>query len=399
MAKETTQQTRAQIIELKESGFSISQIAKRLSLSLSCVKKFLRRFRDRGQPGLNRVSRRPKTAPAHQTSERARAAILEIKRHHRTWGAQFIQGELRRRRFKVLRHRRTICSFLHQDPEFPWPTRRKTTPLPDARRATRLHQLWQMDFRVEQRPQGAEKKYSFLKIRDMASTTSILKYTLPAGRCALTAQETIAAMRQAFINIGSLPEAIRTDHGACFVGPEKHSFPSDFTLYLWGLGIEHELIRVRCPAQNGGIERDQRTLGEHFLADYQFPSHTQLERDAEDYGRFQNRYVPSRSIRCQGRTATETASQLECQARPYTAAQEVKLFSLDRIYALRRRTALARSGQRQRNGQRRALPILCRPSLQRSGDRSSFRSPGSGFDLLLGGESGDQTLADSRHQL
>jgi hypothetical protein len=56
-----------------------------------------------------------------------------------------------------------------------------TVPLEDARRATRLHQLWQMDFIVEKKLHGAMQKYSFLQIRDMASTTSILKYTLPAG--------------------------------------------------------------------------------------------------------------------------------------------------------------------------------------------------------------------------
>jgi len=333
MAKETTQQTREQIIELKESGFSISQIAKRLGLSLSCVKKFWRRFQDSGKQGLERLSRRPKRAPSHQIPERQREAILEIKRQHLKWGAQFIQGELRRRRFKGTPHRRTIERFLHQYPEFPWQQRRRNAPLQDARRATRLHQLWQMDFIVEQKLNGAAKKYSFLNIRDMASTSSILKHALPEGRSALTSKETIAVTRQAFIKTGYLPEAIRTDHGSCFVGPDKNSFPSDFTLYLWGLGVEHELTRVRCPQQNGGIERDQRTFGEHFIDDYQFHSHSQLEIDAEAYGKFQNRYVPSRSVRCQGRTAAETAAGLKCQAQRYKPSQEAKLFSTDRIYA------------------------------------------------------------------
>jgi transposase InsO family protein len=333
MAKETTLQTRQQIIELKKSGLTLSQIAAKLDLSLECVRKFWRRFRDLGKQGLERLSRRPKRAPAHQTPERKREVILETKRRHLKWGGQFIQGELRRRRFKDIPHRRTIERFLHQYPEFPWQTHRKREVLQDTRRATRLHQLWQMDFIVEQKLNGARQKYSFLQIRDMASTKSILKYTLPEGRSALTSQETIAVTRQAFTQSGYLPEAIRTDHGACFIGPEKHSFPSDFRLYLWGLGIEHELAPVRCPAQNGGIERDQRTFKEHFINDYQYNSHEQLGRDAANFGDFQNDYVPSRSVRCQGRTASETAAQLECQARPYTPRQEIKLFSVDRIYA------------------------------------------------------------------
>jgi transposase len=254
MAKETTQQTREQIIELKKSGLTLSRIAQRLGLSLSGVRKFWRRVRDLGKQGLERLSRRPKKTPSQQAPKRLREAILEIKRQHLQWGAQFIQGELRQRKFKNIPHRRTIERFLHQYPEFPWQTHRKREVLRDARRATRLHQLWQMDFSVKQKLDGADQKYSFLQIRDMASTKSIFKYTLPAGRAMLTSQETIAVTRRAFTQAGYLPEAIRTDHGACFVGPEKYSFPSAFSLYLWGLGIAHELIAVRCPAQNGGIE-------------------------------------------------------------------------------------------------------------------------------------------------
>lgn len=333
MAKETTQQTREQIIELKDSGLTLSQIALRLELSYGCVRKFWRRFRDFGKQGLKRLSRRPRKTSSHQMPERVHEVILETKRKHPKWGGQFIQGELRRRRFKVIPHRRTIERFLHQYPEFPRQTHRKREPLQDARRASRLHQLWQMDFLLKQKLKCAEHKYSFLQIRDMASAKSISKCTLPEGRCALRSKEVIPLCQQAFSKAGYLPEAIRTDHGPCFIGVEKHSFPSDFTLYLWGLGIEHELIPVRCPAKNGGIERDQRTLKEHFIADYQFNSHQQLRHEAEAFGTFQNRYVPSRSIRCQGRTANETAAQLECKAKPYKPAREARLFSVDRIFA------------------------------------------------------------------
>jgi len=333
MAKETTLQTRQQIIELKENGLPLSRIAEQLGLSLSCVRKFWRRFRDLGKQGLERLSRRPKKAPSHRTPGRVREAIIETKRKHPGWGGQFIQGELDRRRFKSIPHRRTVERFLLQFPEFPRRRYRKREVLQDARRATLLHQLWQMDFIVKRKLNGAKQKYSFLQIRDMASTKSILKYTLPKGRSALTSQEMIPICRQAFTKEGYLPEAIRTDHGTCFVGADRHSFPSDFTLYLWGLGVEHELIAVRCPEQNGGIERDQRTFGEHFLNDYCFDSHKQLESDAEAFGQFQNKYVPSRSVRCRGRTADQTAAELECRAKPYKPSQEAKLFSVDRIYA------------------------------------------------------------------
>jgi hypothetical protein len=54
---------------------------------------------------------------------------------------------------------------------------------------------------------------------------------------------------------------------------------------------------------------------------------------SEAFGRFQNKYLPSPSVRCQGRTANQTAAKLECRARLNKPAQKAKIFSLDRIYA------------------------------------------------------------------
>jgi transposase InsO family protein len=237
-----------------------------------------------------------------------------------------------RRHAQRIPHRRTIERFLSHFPDLPKRRYQKRTPLSDPRRATRLHQLWQMDFKVNHRFPCASHRGSFLNIRDMASTLSILTYTLPEGRSALSSQEAIGVCRLAFTQWGVLPEAIRTDHGACFCAPAWDSFPTDFTLYLWGLGIEHELIPVRRPAHNGGIERDQRTFSENFLADYPFHGHPQLARDAQAFGHFRNRFVPSRSVRCQGQTPWATAQHLQCQAGTYTPEREAELFEVQRIY-------------------------------------------------------------------
>jgi len=192
-----------------------------------------------------------------------------------------------------------------------------------------------MEFIVKRTLKGTKQKDSFFQIRDLASTPSSLNSTLPTGRSARTSRARIPICRQAVTTEGSLPEAIRTDPGTCFVGADRHRFPSDFTRSWWGLGVAHELIAVRRPAQHGGRERDPRTFGEQFLEDSQFDSHPQLEQDAESFGQFQNQEVPSRSGRCQGGAADQTAAKLKGQARPSKPAQEAKLCSVDRIYAQR----------------------------------------------------------------
>jgi hypothetical protein len=320
------------MIELKQQGLPLAQIAQRLRLSRSCMKKFWRRFRQRGAQGLQPRSCRPHSAHPQQTPEAVRNLMVRIKRTHPHWGAQFIQGELCRCHVKRLPHRRTIERFLGRFPDLPKRRYRRRAPLSDPRRARRLHQLWQIDFKVNHRFPGSPQRSSFLNMRDMASTLCILTYTLPQGRSALSSQEAIAVCRRAFTHWGVVPEAIRTDHGACFCAPERESFPTEFTLYLWGLGIEHELIPTRCPAHNGGIERDQRTFSEHFLADYSWRTRPQLARDAQAFGQFRNRFVPSRSVRCQGQTPGVVAQHLKCQARAYTPQREAALFTVQRIY-------------------------------------------------------------------
>src|SRR5262245_58027491 len=157
-------------------------MAEQLGWSLRCVRKCWRRFRDLGPPGLERLSRRPPKAPPHQTPGRAREAILETKRKHSGWGGPFIPGELDRRRFKSIPHRRTIERFWHHSPECPGQRHRQREGFQDARRATRGPQLGQMELIVQRTLNGAQQKDSFLQIRDLASTPSILNSTLPTGR-------------------------------------------------------------------------------------------------------------------------------------------------------------------------------------------------------------------------
>ena len=348
MAHATTWQMRKQRIALKQHGMSTTQSAQQLGVSRSWVKKFWWRFRQHGQAGLQPQSCRPKTPAPQQTPSVVRQRIVQIKRAHPHWGAQFIQGELRRQHLGPIPHRRTIARFLSQFPDLPKRRYHRHVAQPDPARATRLPQLWQMDCKLNSRFPASPHHGSFLNIRDMASPLAIETYTLPAGRSALTSQEVLAVCRRAFTQWGVLPEAIRTDHGACFGAPEVDSFPTDFTLYLGGLGIAHELIPVRRPAHNGGIERDQRTLSENFLADYTFQNHSRLAREAQAFGQFRNHFVPSRSVRCQGQTPVAVAQQRVCHAVAYHPRREATLFDLQRIDAplapLRWQRTVSRAG-------------------------------------------------------
>lgn len=54
------------------------------------------------------------------------------------------------------------------------------------------------------------------------------------------------------------PAVLQTDRGPCFVGAEggnRTAVPGRLTLWLWGLGIQHQILPAAKPWRNGAVER------------------------------------------------------------------------------------------------------------------------------------------------
>ena len=77
----------------------------------------------------------------------------------------------------------------------------------------------------------------------------------------LTLAEIQATLRTAFAQWG-LPLEIQTDREVVYVGSADTNFPSAFTLWLTGLGIQHVVSRSRRPTDQAQVERNHRTLGD-----------------------------------------------------------------------------------------------------------------------------------------
>lgn len=66
------------------------------------------------------------------------------------------------------------------------------------------------------------------------------------------------------------PTVVQTDRGSCFVGTDggqTRAVPSRFTMWLWGLGIEHRLIPPGKPQRNGVVERFQGAMEHTWRAE------------------------------------------------------------------------------------------------------------------------------------
>jgi len=142
-----------------------------------------------------------------------------------------------------------------------------------------------------------------------------------------------AACRRCFSDWG-LPSILRTDKGTCFLATwPQTGFPSQFTLWLVGLGVAHETITKGQVTQNGCVERFNRTYSNLVLRDGPFADLEELEQVSAVTVNFLNHTYPSRAGICASQAPLLAHPHAAAPHLPYRKEQEKSLFSLERIDA------------------------------------------------------------------
>jgi transposase len=123
-----------------EQGQTAGQIAAVLSLPRATVRRLIRRFRQRGEGGLEPDYRRTSHASASGLSD----AVLRYRREHPLWGAELIRIHLLRQTWdEPVPSARTLQRWLLRAGLAPAPAGRPAKDNPA--RATMPHQTWEMD--------------------------------------------------------------------------------------------------------------------------------------------------------------------------------------------------------------------------------------------------------------
>jgi transposase-like protein len=89
-----TEQRYRAVLEV-QAGVPVVEVAERFGVSRQAVHRWLGWYRDEGLAGLSDRSSRPESSPT-QTPAEVEAAICELRRAHRRWGARRIEFELGR---------------------------------------------------------------------------------------------------------------------------------------------------------------------------------------------------------------------------------------------------------------------------------------------------------------
>ena len=263
----------------KEESFSA--LCRYFGISRPTGYKWLERFDEIGESGLQDQSR----APAHQPRampEALRGPILELRAAHPTWGPKKLKARLERLHPQLAwPARSTIGQLLKREGlARPRPARRRTLihdqPLAHAQAP---NEVWCADFKGWFLCRNGQR-CDPLTISDAYS-----RYLLRCRAVPKTDGPHVREIFEAAFREFGLPAAIRTDNGPPFASTGLAGL-SRLAVWWIRLGIRPERIQPGCPQQNGRHERFHETL----KAETASPPQATLSRQQHRFAEFQNEY-------------------------------------------------------------------------------------------------------------
>jgi transposase InsO family protein len=234
---------------------SLSQLCAEYGISRKTGYKWIERFIRCGAAGLEERSRRPHTAP-NATDPEVCSAILELRRHHPSWGAKKLLAVLKRRRPGwILPGRSSTCELLKRHGLVKRPRSRRIISHPGKPSSSILYpnQIWCADFKGQFRMGNGRYCYP------LTVTDGFSRFLLGCHGLADTSVAGAKPIFQRLFQEYGLPQFIRSDNGVPFA---TNTLARLSRLSAWWvrLGVMPQLIEPGKPQQNGRHERMHRTL-------------------------------------------------------------------------------------------------------------------------------------------
>jgi hypothetical protein len=321
------------ILRLRSDGLTYNKIAQETGWSYETVRKVC----GVGKPKSMCALGRPAKGLLSSFDPRVRFACLKIKLRHRRWGPEVVRAELKKRAWATevkLPCASQIGEYFSQFKGRLVKVRRHLQ-LPQFRsepsQPLQAHSCWQIDVQEKVDLSG----YGRVNVLDIVDTFTGIKigvFLFPARQgqrfCKVSLEQYRQALRWAFGHWG-LPDRIRTDRERILVPEGDYPYPSVFTLWLAGLGIEHELIQRVI--QNGCVERSHRTRFDRLDGSGPFSSLSEWQEVAQYETWRMNAVLPCRGRRCHRKPPLLVYPQAAQPRRYYRLADERARFDLERV--------------------------------------------------------------------
>jgi len=271
---------------------NMSALCRRFNISRPTGYKWLARYRENGQEGLEERSRRPDHSP-NQTPEPIEEAVCEVRNRHPAWGGRKIRGRLLQQaeagelsfgpaevpagstcqaiikrnglvESKSERHRKAFERFEKAEP----------------------NALWQMDFKGHFPLVGEGRRCHPLTIVDDHS-----RFAIGLEACPNEQRETVKERLTAVFRRYGLPRRILCDNSLPWGVPtaERAGRPlyTKLNAWLFRLGVDVVHGQPYHPETQGKCERFHRSLDEEVL---QYGSYQALTECQTDFDQWRSTY-------------------------------------------------------------------------------------------------------------
>jgi transposase InsO family protein len=236
-------------------NYSVTELCETYEISRKTGHKWIERFKQYGQGGLEELSRRPHGHP-HTTPLVIQDKIVAFRKEHRYWGPKKLIDRLQKREPDITwPSASTAGSILKRRGEVMARRFRRRVPGygQSLLKADQPNAVWGVDFKGWFRTQNG-RRVDPLTISDLASRYLIC--------CQAVKKTNGLEVREQFERVFreyGLPERIRSDNGPPFASIGLAGL-SRLSVWWIRLGIKPERIRPGHPEENPEHERMHRTL-------------------------------------------------------------------------------------------------------------------------------------------
>lgn len=243
------------ILDYERGEFSMAALCRCCGVSRKTGYKWLERYRSAGLCGLADLSRAPHGHPGAVPEEIA-AAVLAVRRRHKTWGPRKVRAFLERRHPGIGWPAASTIGALFDRAGLTVPRRRRyrvpapTAPLSEGAAA---NDVWTVDFKGWFRT-GDGARCDPLTVQDLAS-----RYFLRCRALASQAERDVWPQLEVAFRAYGLPLVLRSDNGPPFASRALGGL-SRLSVKLIKAGVLPERIEPGKPQQNGRHERLHLTL-------------------------------------------------------------------------------------------------------------------------------------------
>lgn len=262
-----------------EEGYFISELADKFGVSRKTAYKWIGRYKDIGVEGLWDQPKTPKHVPG-KVDDEIEAFVVALKDFYKGFGARKLLPHVTEEYGAGAVSKTTIERILARHGLSVEKLHSLTADEVGRWERGKPNELWQIDFTAPFLMPDGRKVWPVPVLDDNTRySLSILATDAP------TCENALSSVRAAASRYG-LPEEVLSDHGSAF-GTSKNKL-TEFTVFLWALGVGHIQGRYAHPETQGKLERFNQTLNKECIRWHSYSSLDDWNKCFEDYRHLYN---------------------------------------------------------------------------------------------------------------